>query len=58
MNLTEADRWRLVAAFLAAVCIIMGLMLRSALERTRVAERRTAHAVFDCYTSPEDREHS
>ena len=58
MKLTEADRWRLVAAFLAATCIILGLTLRSALERTKLAERRTAHAVFDCYTSPEDREHS
>ena len=38
--------------------MILGLTLRSALERTKVAERRTAHAVFDCYTSPDDREHS
>ena len=58
MKLTEADRWRLVAAFLAAICMILGLTLRSALERAKAAERRTAHAVFDCYTSPDDREHS
>ena len=37
MKLNEADRWRLVAAFLAAICIIVGLTLRSALERTRLA---------------------
>ncbi len=57
MTLSEGDRWRVVSAVLAAACIILGLLLHSALRRASLAEARTAHAIFDCYASPEDREH-
>lgn len=55
--MSAADRWRIVSAALAALCLILGLTLRGALIRAHAAEVRTAHAVFDCYTSPEDRDH-
>ena len=39
------------------MCLILTLTLRGALLRAHAAESRTARAVFDCYVSPEDREH-
>lgn len=57
MTLSEGDRWRIVSAVLAAACVILGLLLHSAVQRASLAETRTAHVIFDCYTSPEDREH-
>ena len=57
MNLSDGDRWRMVSAVLAAACIILGLSLSMTLRRASLAETRTAHAIFDCYTSPDDRDH-
>ena len=55
--MSAIDRWRVLSALLAAVCLILSLTLRGALLRAQVAGHRAADAIFDCYTSPEDREH-
>ena len=57
MKLEAADRWRVVAALVTAVCLILALTLRAAILRAQAAERRAAGAIFDCYVSPEDRDH-
>ena len=40
-----------------AVCLVLALTLRGAILQAQRAESRTAHAVFECYTEPDDRDH-
>ena len=57
-TLSEADRWRLVSAALAAVCIILGLLLWTTGGRLHATERRVLHALDGCPLTQDDLEHS
>ena len=54
----EADRWRLVSAGLAALCILLGCSLWVASARLHATERRVLHALDGCPLTREDLEHT
>ena len=56
--MSEVDRWRTVAAVLAAACLLLGLQLWSVGSRLQWATAQRLGATAACPMSLEDLEHS
>ena len=57
-KLTEADRWRLTSALLAAVCIVLALQLWTVGSRLQHTTAQVRSSLAGCPLSLDDLEHS